>query len=152
MIYFGCLTEWLRLCTSVTAVVAGKTAKMQGEAAYTWWKGNIRFHELWKRTKLYFEYRCKLVFIQMRGYRKYKALGKLLQGPLNCSEAFKLSPGYKGPVPLRKIFKNLFKIFLPNSGVWTFTHLIFVTEIQPEMYTNSIWAGRFYASWILKCM
>ena len=102
MIYFGCLTEWLRLCTSVTAVVAGKTAKMQGEAAYTWWKGNIRFHELWKRTKLYFEYRCKLVFIQMRGYRKYKALGKLLQGPLNCSEAFKLSPGYKGPVPLRK--------------------------------------------------
>jgi len=38
----------------------------------------------------------------MRGYRKHKALGKLLQGPLNCSEAFKLSPGYKGPVPLRK--------------------------------------------------
>ena len=31
-IHFGCLTEWLRLCSSVTAVVAGKTAKMQGEA------------------------------------------------------------------------------------------------------------------------
>ena len=35
MIHFGCLTEWLRLCTSLTAVVAVKTAKMQGEAAYT---------------------------------------------------------------------------------------------------------------------
>ena len=119
MIHFGCLTEWLRLCTSLTAVVAVKTAKMQGEAAYTWWKGNIRFHELWKRTKLYFEYRCKLVFIQMRGYRKYKALGKLLQGPLNCSEAFKLSPGYKGPVPLRK--KNT-----PNSWSWTFIMFLVV--------------------------
>ena len=89
MIHFGCLTEWLRVCTSLTAVVAVKTAKMQGEAAYTWSKGNIRFHELWKRTKLYLEYGkrtklhleygCKLVFIQMRGYRKHKALGKLLQ-------------------------------------------------------------------------
>ena len=45
--HFGCLTEWLRLCTSVTAVVAGKTAKMQGEAAYTSdERETVRFHEL----------------------------------------------------------------------------------------------------------
>ena len=46
-IHFGCLTERWRLCTSVTADVAGKTAKMQGEAAHTSdERGTFRLHEL----------------------------------------------------------------------------------------------------------
>ena len=45
-IHFVCLTR-LRLCTSVTAVVAAKTAGVQGEAAYTSdERETFRLHEL----------------------------------------------------------------------------------------------------------
>ena len=41
-------------------------------------------------------------------------------------QATRRSPGYKGPIPLRKQFKNLLQHILPNSGVWTFTHMFLV--------------------------